>query len=235
MFDGPFTQSIIKRAVERDLVSISLHDIRDYTYDKHHTADDYPYGGGAGMLMKPEPLFEAVESVRKEREGGGPDRVILLTPQGRSFCHRVAQELSLESNLILLCGHYEGVDERVREYLVTDEISIGEYVLTGGELAAMVLVDAVVRLIPGVLGSDQATEEESYTNGLLEYPQYTRPRVYRGWEVPQVLLSGNHEEVARWRRHQAIKRTLERQPDLIQGAALSETERELIDKVKQEN
>ncbi|MFC2017895.1 tRNA (guanosine(37)-N1)-methyltransferase TrmD [Chloroflexota bacterium] len=235
MFDGPFSHSIIRRAIDRELLSISIHDIRDYTYDRHHTADDYPYGGGAGMLMKPEPLFEAVESVKKETESEPPDRVILLTPQGRLFSHQVAQELSIESHLILLCGHYEGVDERVREYLVTDEISIGEYILTGGELAAMVLVDAVVRLIPGVLGSDQAIEDDSYAKGLLEYPQYTRPRVYRGWEVPPILLSGNHEEVARWRREQAIKRTLERNPDLLQGAALSEKERKLIDKVKQES
>lgn len=235
MFDGPFSHSIIKRAVDGDLLSIGLHDIRDYTYDRHHTADDYPYGGGAGMLMKPEPLFEAVESVRKETESERPDRVILLTPQGRLFSHQVAQELSLESHLIFLCGHYEGVDERVREYLVTDEISIGEYILTGGELAAMVITDAVVRLIPGVLGSDQAVEDDSYAKGLLEYPQYTRPRVYRGWEVPPILLSGNHGEVARWRREQAIKRTLERNPDLLKGAALSEKERKLIDKVKQES
>lgn len=235
MFDGPFSHSIIKRAIDRDLLSIDLHDIRDYTYDKHHTADDYPYGGGAGMLMKPEPLFAAVESVKKETQIEQRDRVILLTPQGRLFSHKVAQELSVESHLILLCGHYEGVDERVREYLVTDEISIGEFVLTGGELAAMVLVDAVVRLIPGVLGSDQATGDDSYASGLLEYPQYTRPRVYRGWEVPPILLSGNHEQVAGWRREQAVKRTLERNPELLKGAALSEKERKLIDKVKQES
>jgi len=235
MFDGPFNHSIIKRAIDRDLLDISIHDIRDYTYDKHHTADDYPYGGGAGMLMKPEPLFEAVESVKKNTENEYTDRVILLTPQGRLFSHQVAQELSLESHLILLCGHYEGVDERVREYLVTDEISIGEFVLTGGELAAMVLVDAVVRLIPGVLGSDQAIEDDSYATGLLEYPQYTRPRVYRGWEVPPILLSGNHEQVARWRREQAVKRTLERNPGLLKGASLSEKDRKLIEKVKQES
>ena len=230
MFDSPFSQSIIKRAIDRELVSISIHDIRDYTYDKHHTADDSPYGGGAGMVLKPEPLFEAVESVKneKESEADRPGRVILLTPQGRLFCHQVAQELSLEPNLILLCGHYEGVDERVREYLVTDEISIGEYILTGGELAAMVLVDAVVRLIPGVLGSEQATEDDSYANGLLEYPQYTRPRVYRGWEVPSILLSGNHEEIASWRREQSIKRTLERHPDLLEEATLSEKDRKAI-------
>jgi len=235
MFTGPFDQSIIKRAIDRGLVSIDLHNIRDYTYDKHHTTDDYPYGGGAGMVMKPEPIFKAVESIKKESEGDRPARIILLTPQGRLFNHQVALELSLESKLIFLCGHYEGVDERVREYLVTDEVSIGEYILTGGELAAMVLVDAVVRLIPGVLGSEQAIEEDSYANGLLEYPQYTRPREYRGWEVPSILISGNHEEIATWRREQAIRRTLERHPDLLEGSALSEKDRKLLDKVKQES
>lgn len=235
MFDGPFDHSMVKRAVERELVSIYIHNIRDFTYDKHHTTDDYPYGGGAGMVLKPEPIFEAVESVEEKSEGTRSGRVILLTPQGRLLCHQVAQELSLEPNLILLCGHYEGVDERVREYLVTDEISIGEYILTGGELAAMVLVDAVVRLIPGVLGSEQAAEDDSYASGLLEYPQYTRPRVYRGWEVPSILLSGNHAEIAGWRREQAIKRTLDRHPDLLERAVLSEKERKLVDKVNQEN
>jgi len=232
MFAGPFGESIIKRATDRALVSIFIHNIRDYTHDKHHTVDDYPYGGGAGMVLKPEPLFEAVESVKKESTGDKPCPVILLSPQGRPLCHQVAQELSLEPNLILLCGHYEGVDERVREYLVTDEISIGEYILTGGELAAMIVVDAVVRLLPGVLGSEQATEDDSYAHGLLEYPQYTRPQVYRGWEVPPTLLSGNHEEIARWRREQAIKRTMERYPNLLEGAVLSEEERNIVENSK---
>jgi tRNA (guanine37-N1)-methyltransferase len=183
------------------------------------------------MVLKPEPLFEAVESI-KGTMGDSAGPVILLTPQGRLFCHQIAQELSKEQNLVLICGHYEGVDERVREHLVTDEISIGEYVLTGGELAAMVVVDAVVRLLPGALGSEQAASEDSYAKGFLEYPQYTRPRVYRGWEVPEVLLSGNHKEIARWRWEQAIERTLLRRPDLLAKASLSKEERELADRIK---
>ncbi|HJX69769.1 MAG TPA: tRNA (guanosine(37)-N1)-methyltransferase TrmD [Dehalococcoidia bacterium] len=232
MFDSPFGESIIKRAIDRGLVSVFIHNIRDYTHDKHHTADDYPYGGGAGMVLKPEPLFEAVESVKREIESNNTVPVILLTPQGRTFCHQVAQELSLKPNLILICGHYEGVDERVRKYLATDEISIGEYILTGGELAAMIVVDAVARLLPGVLGSELAKEEESYASGLLEYPQYTRPTVYRGWEVPPILLSGNHQEIANWRREQAIKHTLERHPHLLERATLSTEERKFVDRIK---
>ena len=225
MFDGPFSQSIIKRAADRGLVSIFIHNIRDFTHDKHRTVDDYPYGGGSGMVLKPEPLFEAVEWTKKEINNDSA-LVILLTPQGRLFCHKVAQELSTQPNLILICGHYEGVDERVREHLATDEISIGEYVLSGGELAAMVVVDAVTRLLPGVLGSEEATKDDSYANDLLEYPQYTRPPAYREWEVPAVLLSGNHQEVARWQREQAIKRTLERRPDLLGEVAMPEEIRE---------
>jgi len=231
MFDSPFSESIIKRAIDRGLVSIFIHNIRDYTHDKHHTVDDYSYGGGSGMVLKPAPLFEAVESLKEEIGDVAP--VILLTPQGRLLCHQMAQELSIQPNLILLCGHYEGVDERVRKHLVTDEVSIGEYVLTGGELAAMVVVDAVVRLLPGVLSSEQASQEDSYAQGFLEYPQYTRPQVYRGWEVPPVLLSGNHQEIATWRREQAIQRTLERRPDLLGKAVLSEEERRVIEKVRQ--
>ncbi len=230
MFDSPFSESIVKRAIDRQLVSILIHNIRDYTHDKHHTVDDYPYGGGLGMVLKPAPLFEAVESIREEIGDAVP--VILLTPQGRLFCHQVAQELSAQPNLILICGHYEGVDERVREHLVTDEVSIGEYVLTGGELAAMVVVDAVVRLLPGVLNSEQATQEDSYAQGFQEYPQYTRPQAYRGWGVPPVLLSGNHQEIATWRREQAIRRTLERRPDLLGKAVLSHEERKLVDRIK---
>ena len=211
MFQGPFSASILKRAIDRKLVSISLHNIRDYTHDKHHTVDDYAYGGGAGMVLKPEPIFEAVESVKEQ--GVGP--IILLTPQGRLFSQQIAQELSTYSHLILICGRYEGVDERVREHLVTDEISIGDYVLSGGELAAMVVVDAVVRLLPGVLGSEASLVDDSHVDGLLEYPQYTRPAVYRGWSVPEVLLSGDHAQIAEWRRKQAIRRTRERRPELL--------------------
>jgi tRNA (guanine37-N1)-methyltransferase len=231
MFDGPFGESIVKRAVDAGLVSLVIHNFREFTHDKHNTVDDYSFGGGEGMVLKPEPLFEAVESIKGSLgDSAGP--VILLTPQGRLFCHEIAKELSKEQNLILICGHYEGVDERVREHLVTDEISIGEYVLTGGELAAMVVVDAVVRLLPGALGSEQAASEDSYAKGFLEYPQYTRPRAYRGWEVPEVLLSGNHQEIARWRWEQAIERTLLRRPDLLAKASLSKEERELADRIK---
>ena len=231
MFDGPFGESIVKRAVDAGLVSIFVHNFRDFAHDKHNTVDDYSFGGGEGMVLKPEPLFEAVESI-KGSPGGSAGPVVLLTPQGRLFCHQIAQELSNQQNLVLVCGHYEGVDERVREHLVTDEISIGEYVITGGELAAMVVVDAVVRLLPGALGSEQAASEDSYAKGFLEYPQYTRPRVYRGWEVPEVLLSGNHQEIARWRWEQAFERTLLRRPDLLAKANLSKEEREMADRIR---
>ena len=216
MFPGPFGASIIKRAVDGGLVSLNVYNIRDYTHDKHHTVDDYAYGGGAGMILKPEPVFEAVESVKEE----DTCPVILLTPQGRPFSQSVAQELSGHSRLILICGRYEGVDERVRQHLVSDEISIGDYVLSGGELAAMVVVEAVVRLLPGVLGSEESLAEDSHTGGLLEYPQYTRPPVFRGWSVPEVLLSGNHAQIARWRREQAVRRTKERRPELLDRVSL---------------
>jgi tRNA (guanine37-N1)-methyltransferase len=220
MFTGPFDNSILKRAEEQGLASFNIHNIRDYTHDRHHTTDDYAYGGGAGMVMKPEPVFEAIEtiisSVKNSVEMAGVNPcVILLTPQGRLFNQSIARDLVKYDWLVLICGHYEGVDERIREHLVTTEISIGDYVLTGGELAAMVVVDAVVRLIPGVLGSGESLLYESHTAGLLEYPQYTRPEVFRGWAVPGILLSGNHGEIARWRREQSIKRTAERRPDLL--------------------
>jgi tRNA (guanine37-N1)-methyltransferase len=208
MFQGPFTESILKRAQERGLLSMALHNIRDVTTDKHHIVDDYPYGGGAGMVMKPEPIFSAVETIYQ----GGP--IILLTPQGRLFNQHIARELAQEQRITLLCGHYEGVDERVRQYLATDELSIGDYVLTGGELAAMIVVDAVSRLLPGVLAQD-STHEESHSANLLEYPQYTRPPEFRGWRVPDVLLSGHHEQIARWRRKESLRRTRERRPDLF--------------------
>jgi tRNA (guanine37-N1)-methyltransferase len=233
MFDSPFGASLFKRAIDRKLVSVSLHNIRDYTHDKHHTVDDYAYGGGAGMILKPEPIFEAVESIRAKQEAADQVPIILLTPQGRPFCQEIVCELSKRSRLILICGRYEGVDERVREHLVTDEISIGDYVLSGGELAAMVVVDAVVRLLPGVLGSEASATDDSYATGLLEYPQYTRPAVYRGWAVPPVLLSGNHAQIAKWRREQAIQRTRERRPELLEKANLCLEERQLIDSLKQ--
>jgi len=209
MFQGPFTESILKRAQERGLLSIALHNIRDGTTDKHHVVDDYPYGGGAGMVMKPEPIFAAIEAVYES----GP--IILLTPQGRLFNQQIARTLAQEQRVTLLCGHYEGIDERVRQHLVTDEISIGDYVLTGGELAAMVVVDAVSRLIPGVLGADASIQEESHSGNLLEYPHYTRPPEFRGWRVPDILLSGHHAQVARWRRKESLRRTRERRPDLF--------------------
>jgi tRNA (guanine37-N1)-methyltransferase len=234
MFQGPFSCSILKRAIDRKLVSISLHNIRDYTHDKHHTVDDYAYGGGIGMMLKPEPIFEAVESIKSGYADQESSRlpVILLTPQGRRFCQEIAYELSQCRCLILICGRYEGVDERVREHLVTDEISIGDYVLSGGELAAMVVVEAVVRLIPGVLGSEASATDNSHATGLLEYPQYTRPAVYRGWPVPQVLLSGDHAQIAKWRREQAIRRTLERRPELLDKASLCLKERQLVNRLK---
>jgi tRNA (guanine37-N1)-methyltransferase len=219
MFQGPFNFSILKRAIDHGLVSMNIHNIRDYTHDKHHTVDDYAYGGGAGMILKPEPIFEAVESIKSNiKPEIGELPVILLTPQGRLFSQQIARELSTYSHLILICGRYEGVDERVREHLVTDEISIGDYVLSGGELAAMVVVDTVVRLLPGVLGSEASLMEDSHVDGLLEYPQYTRPVEYRGWSVPEVLLSGNHAQIAKWRREQSIQRTSERRPELLDKA-----------------
>ena len=215
MFQGPFSESMLKRAQERGLLSIVLHNIRESTSDKHHIVDDYPYGGGAGMVMKPEPIFTAVEAIYH----GGP--IILLSPQGRLFNQQLARTLAQEARVTLICGHYEGVDERVREHLVTDEISIGDFVLTGGELAAMIIVDATSRLLPGVLGGEESTLEESHSGGMLEYPHYTRPPEFRGWRVPDVLLSGNHAEIARWRRKEAIRRTRIRRPDLHEKLDLS--------------
>jgi tRNA (guanine37-N1)-methyltransferase len=227
MFVSPFAQSIVKRAREQGLVDIVAHNIRDYTHDKHHTVDDYSYGGGPGMVLKPEPIFEASETI-KQQVGATEIPIILLTPQGRTFTQPVAQELALHSHFMLICGHYEGLDERVREHLATDEISIGDYVLSGGELAAIVIVDSVVRLIPGALGSQSSHISDSHSNGLLEYPQYTRPQVYRGWSVPSVLLSGNHEEIAQWRRRQAVLRTAKRRPDLLKKITLLDEEKKWI-------
>lgn len=228
MFQGPLTESILKRAQERDLLSVALHNIRDATTDRHHVVDDYPYGGGAGMVMKPEPVFTSIEAVYQS----GP--IILLAPQGRLFTQQIARELSQEPRLTLLCGHYEGIDERVRQHLVTDEISIGDYVLTGGELAAMVIVDAVARLIPGVV-TDESIQEESHASGLLEYPHYTRPPEFRGWRVPDILLSGHHEQVARWRRKQSLHLTRERRHDLYAKLDLSsKADRKLLDEMEKE-
>lgn len=217
MFLDPLQESVLKRAQQRGLLTVVLHQIRDYALDRHQLTDDVPYGGGEGMVMKPEPLFRAVEAIVSDPAVP----IILLTPQGRTFTQAVAMELAHHPRLVLLCGHYEGVDERVRQHLVTDELSIGDYVLTGGELAALVIIDAVARLIPGVLGAPEGAWHDSHASGLLEGPQYTRPPEYRGWDVPDVLLSGNHAAIARWRRQQALRRTWERRPDLLPHAPLT--------------
>ena len=229
MFAGPFNSSILKRAVDQGKVNFKIHNIRDYSHDKHHTVDDYAYGGGAGMVMKPEVVFEAVETIKLQASEMKDKKisVILLTPQGRLFNQTVAGELVKNDWIMLICGHYEGLDERIRQHLVTDEISIGDYVLTGGEIASMVIVDTVVRLIPGVLGSGESLLSESHTCGLLEYPQYTRPEIFRNWRVPEVLLSGNHALIAKWRREQSILRTAQRRPDLLKKAELTINEKEL--------
>jgi tRNA (guanine37-N1)-methyltransferase len=210
MFAGPLDESIIKRAREAGLLDLKIHQLRDYTHDKHKTVDDRPFGGGPGMLLKPEPIFEAVEKIAREKT-----RVILMSPSGRPFSQAIARELAQEKDLLLVTGHYEGFDERIREQLADDELSIGDYVLTNGALPAMVVVDAVTRLLPGVLGDDESSSEESFSGGLLEYPQYTRPAEFRGMKVPEVLLSGNHAEIAKWRAGQAKLRTKERRPDLL--------------------
>jgi tRNA (guanine37-N1)-methyltransferase len=221
MFPPYLDESILKRAREAGLVDIHLHNIRDWALDKHHVTDDEPYGGGGGMVMKPEPIFQAVEDIL-----GKPPAfpLILLTPQGRPFTQDIAGELVRETRIGLLCGRYEGVDERVRQHLISDEISIGDYVLTGGELPALVLIDAVARLIPGVLGDPEAPEKDSHAAGLLEHPHYTRPPEFRNWQVPEILLSGDHAKIDQWRRLQALKRTAERRPDLLQKIALTDEE-----------
>lgn len=231
IFASPLEESILKRAQERGLVSIHLTNIRDYATDRHHTTDDAPYGGGGGMVMKPEPLFAAVEAVL---DGAVGVPVILMSPQGRLFTQAMARELARQPRLLLICGRYEGVDERVCQHLVTDEISIGDYVLSGGELPALVLIEAVTRLLPGVLGDPGATFEDSHVDGLLEYPHYTRPAVFRGWEVPEVLRSGDHAAVVRWRREQALRRTWERRPDLLERARLSADDREFLNRLRLE-
>ena len=231
MFQGPVDHSILKRAIAAGLLDVQLHNIRDHAHDPHHTVDDYPYGGGPGMVMKPEPMFEAVDSVLGTRSPGFP--IILLTPQGRLFTQQEAQRLAQEPSLALLCGHYQGVDERIRQHLATEELSIGDYVLTGGELASMVVMDAVARLLPGVLGSEEAVAADSHATGLLQHSQYTRPLEFRGWEVPPVLLSGDHAKVASWRREQSLLRTWQRRPDLLQDVVLSQEEQRLLERLDQ--
>jgi tRNA (guanine37-N1)-methyltransferase len=226
IFESPLQESILKRAQETGRLSVALHNIRDFATDKHHITDDYPYGGGGGMVMKPEPIFAAVEAVLGAALSTTP--IILTSPQGRLFDQQVAWELAKNERLALICGRYEGVDERVRQLLVTDEISIGDYVLTGGELPALVLIDAITRLVPGVLGDAGATLDDSHAGGLLEYPHYTRPSEFRGCAVPDVLLSGHHARIARWRRREALRRTWERRPDLIDRADLTPEDRQFL-------
>lgn len=223
MFTSFLSVSIVKRAHEKGLVSTSLIDYRQWSTDKHQTVDDTPYGGGGGMVLKPEPLFYAMDDLFAESEERPP--ILLMTPQGEPFTQKKAEALAKHPRLVLLCGHYEGYDERIRQYLVTDEISIGDYVLTGGELPAMVVMDSVMRLIPGVLGNQRSAESDSFSTGLLEYPQYTRPAEFRGMKVPDVLLSGHHERIEKWRRSQSLLRTLQRRPDLLETADLTEEDR----------
>ena len=251
IFESPLRESMLKRAVESGLLEVRLHNIRDYAEGRHQVTDDYPYGGGGGMVMKPEPVFSAVETALelelrsaeagRENEAESTARkpnpqvpIILLTPQGRVFNQQIALELAQYDQVALICGRYEGFDERIREHLATDEISIGDYVLTGGELAALVIVDAVIRLKPGALGDPTGAIDDSHASGLLEYPHYTRPPEFRGWQVPEVLLSGDHAKVDRWRREQALLRTWSRRPDLLELAELTEFERDWLRQIAQE-
>lgn len=229
MLQSPLEHSILKRAREAGHLEVRCTDIRQFTTDRHRQVDDCPYGGGPGMVMKPEPLFAAVEALSAEPPP--PSRVLMFTPLGRTFDQAMAHELAREERLLFLCGRYEGIDERVHRHLVTDEISIGDYVLTGGELAALVVIDAVTRLIPGVLGKDESSESETFSEHLLEYPHYTRPADFRGWKVPDVLLSGHHGEVEKWRREQSLWRTLERRPDLFRKHELTPEDLKILDLV----
>jgi tRNA (guanine37-N1)-methyltransferase len=244
IFPPYLESSILKRAGERGLIHVRVHNIRDYTHDKHHTTDDTPYGGGGGMVMKPEPVFEAIETVldiNPDPPTGTAQTppapaanipVILLTPQGRVFDQRIAQELSQHPRIALLCGRYEGIDERIREHLVTDEISIGDYVLTGGELPALILIDAIARLLPEVLGDPTGAQDDSHAMGLLEYPHYTRPPEFRGWKTPDVLLSGDHAKIEKWRREQSLLRTFNKRPDMLEKAELTKKDLKFLEGLK---
>ena len=232
IFHAYFQEGILKRALQKELIEVHIHNLRDFTHDKHRTVDDYPYGGGSGMVMKPEPFFDAVETLYPE---ASQRRILTLNPAGKQFNHDMAVELSQETKQILfLCGRYEAIDERVRIGLTDDEISIGDYILTGGELPALVIIDAVTRLIPGVLGNDQSAEAESFSWGILDYPHYTRPPLFRDMAVPEILLSGNHKDIVRWRRKEALRRTLERRPDLIETTNLSGDDHTLLHEIKEE-
>lgn len=233
MFDCFLNVSMIKKAHEKDLIETAVYNIRDFATDKHRMVDDAPYGGGDGMVLKPEPLFRAVEYLLSKRPAS--TEVILLSPQGETYTQQKAEELSHLSHLILICGHYAGFDERIREHLVTMEISIGDYILTGGELPAMVLIDSISRHIPGVLGNRISSKDDSFSDGLLEYPQYTRPAEFRGYRVPDVLLSGNHQQIEKWRRQQSLYRTWKRRPDLLKSAALSKEDRHFLSQFEKED
>lgn len=233
MFHGVFQSSILKKAQEKQIVDYHLTNFRDHSTNKHQNVDDYPYGGGAGMVLTPQPIFDAVDVVKKETNGTKP-RIILMCPQGETYTQQKAEQLSKEEHLIFICGHYEGYDERIREHLVTDEISIGDYVLTGGELAAMVVIDSVTRLLKDALGNEESAPCDSFSSGLLEYPQYTRPANFREMKVPDVLLSGNHQKIEEWRKKASLKRTYERRPDLLENYPLTEKEKEWLKKLKKE-
>lgn len=228
---GALGFSMLQRAQDKNLVSFLVHDLRDFTHDRHKVVDDVPYGGGGGMVLKPEPFFAAVETIKEKY--GALSRVILLSPQGKPFNQKYAQELAQASSLVLLCGRYEGVDERVAQHLVTDEISIGDYVLSGGEFAALVILEALVRLIPGVLGQEECAAD-SFSEGILDYPHYTRPADFQGLKVPEILTSGHHEQIRRWRRKEAIRRTWQRRQELLEGAKLSEEDRKLLEEIIEE-
>lgn len=231
MFSGPFDESIIKRAREKQLIDISLHNIRDYASDRHQTADDAPYGGGAGMIMKAEPLSACIKAVKQQR----PDSTVVLTsPQGRPLTHRVASELSKKPGLIIVCGRYEGIDERIRTLYAEDDISLGDFILSGGEIASMAIVDATTRLIPGVLGSGESAEYDSFGDGLLEYPQYTRPPLFNGLDVPETLLSGNHELIRKWRRKESLRKTRQLRPDLLSEIVLNKEDIKMLKEIAQE-
>jgi tRNA (guanine37-N1)-methyltransferase len=232
MIDAGLAEGVISRGRAKGLLNIRVHDLREFTTDRHRSVDDVPYGGGPGMVMKPEPLVKACEAIRGTR--GPVDAVILLSPQGRRFDQREAVRLAGLAHVVLLCGRYEGIDERVRELVATEELSIGDYVVSGGELPALVIVDAVSRLVPGVVGDEQSVEEDSFSRGLLDYPHYTRPAEFAGRSVPGVLLSGHHADVRRWRRKAALSRTLQRRPDLLAGAALDDEDRALLEEIEKE-
>lgn len=230
MIQQTLSHSIMGRAQKEGHISVEAINIRDYTLNKQKHVDDYPYGGGAGMVMQAQPIYDAYQSIEEKAKGA---RVVYMTPQGRPFTQRIAEELSKEENLVFLCGHYEGIDERIIEEIVTDEISLGDFVLTGGELAAITIIDAVSRLVPGVLGKEDSFADESFSDGLLEYPQYTRPPVFHGKEVPEILLSGHHANIAKWRREQSLIRTVKKRPDLLETAELTAKERQFVERLQE--